>query len=85
MLKLIKTFVLIVLLGSVSCGTTSKRLVKIPHPNSPCPEYIDLLEPLHVRGLMGDVEDIMLDLADREVCLIGLVEKYKAYDVWEDQ
>lgn len=47
-------------------------------PNSPCPDIVDLLRDSMQRNKL----DVM-DMADREVCLIGWVEKFKKVDIWK--
>lgn len=47
-------------------------------PANPCPEYADLLLDPAERGRWEAMED-----ADRQVCLINWVKRYKAVDVWE--
>ena len=59
------------------CARTIKPVL-LTFPISPCPEIVDLLKnPMERRNI-----DIM-DMADREVCLIGWLEKVRAVKVWK--
>jgi len=59
------------------CSTTCK-VVKYPHPPSPCPSIEDVLDDVEVTGVLTHRA-----LGHRNKCLAAWVKKFSAFDLWE--
>lgn len=60
-----------------SCAGICKNVKYLPPP-SPCPDKPDLL-----KDAMEREDANIYELVEREVCLITLVKKYQAIDIWK--